>query len=366
MRGELSVGFENFTLATTRCNADQWIWLAFGGDVPGVVPSMVNDMERKAGTDIRVNGISYAVTKDDNLRRLYALITSRRKDKPVYRVTATFIGSFFAGSSRTLRNGKTQYAGYGHLGCCSLLVITQVTDVSSVPPANLSVHGTVVGADGKPVEAFAVVNDIIGGSPPLSQQVLTNSKGAFTFPISGQLLRVQDPRYRPMALPVKAGGAPIHIKLQEARRSDWKVPACPQAENSANRVGFAALFALPASMDSELNSYPEQNDFRGYYIFPHGGEASLAELIIATSSDRLVTESSAVESKRSQQRWIKSDKGAVVGIDSRGIGTSGRPWRSAVFWHQESAGYSVDPQKPTAALDQIIDSVCISTEPPAN
>jgi hypothetical protein len=43
VRGSLNVEFEDFTLALPHCETDQGIWLAFGGDVPGIVASMVNE-----------------------------------------------------------------------------------------------------------------------------------------------------------------------------------------------------------------------------------------------------------------------------------------------------------------------------------
>lgn len=43
VRGTLSVHFENFSLDIPNCETRQSIWLAFGGDVPGIVPSTVNE-----------------------------------------------------------------------------------------------------------------------------------------------------------------------------------------------------------------------------------------------------------------------------------------------------------------------------------
>jgi hypothetical protein len=43
VRGTLNVYFEDFSLGIKNCDAHQGIWLAFGGDVPGIVASLVND-----------------------------------------------------------------------------------------------------------------------------------------------------------------------------------------------------------------------------------------------------------------------------------------------------------------------------------
>ncbi len=52
VHGTLSVRFEDFSLDIPNCNTRQGIWLAFGGDVPGIVASTVNDIARKPGSDI--------------------------------------------------------------------------------------------------------------------------------------------------------------------------------------------------------------------------------------------------------------------------------------------------------------------------
>src|SRR5580700_10659876 len=165
VRGTLNVHFEDFSLGIKNCDTAQGIWLAFGGDVPGIVASTVNDSFRKPGSDIKVNKVSYGIKKDENFHRLYALIAARHGDKPEFTVTATLTGTFYAGDARAAANGATTFVGYGHLGCCALLVITEVSDVESVPPANLNLHGVLIGVDGKPAEGFTVFDDVLGGSP---------------------------------------------------------------------------------------------------------------------------------------------------------------------------------------------------------
>ena len=163
VRGTLSVHFEDFTLQTGSCKSGQLIWLAFGGDVPGIVASTANDNVRRPGSDLTVNGVAYGIKKDESFRKLYALIASRHGDKADYRVTATLTGTFLAGDEGKTATGVARYSGYGHLGCCSLLVITRVSEVDSAPAAKLDVKGIVAGPDGKPVEGLTVMDDVLGG-----------------------------------------------------------------------------------------------------------------------------------------------------------------------------------------------------------
>src|SRR5579859_4926173 len=354
VRGTLSVYFEDFSLSVKNCAAQQGIWLAFGGDVPGIVASTVNDTFRKQGTDLKVNGVSYGITKDENFRKLYALISARHGDKPAYRVKATLTGTFLAGEEIKVANGKTLLGGYGHLGCCSLLVITQVSDVESVPHANLDVRGTVVRPDGKPLQGFPVFDDVLGGSPPQRQQTLTDEKGRFQFSNSGQLLRLEDPRYRPLALAVEPGSSRVRVRLEDASRSDWKLSPCSQAD-SDSRVGFSILFRLPTTMESS----PFDNDgVHTLFIFPHGGSAPEAELILSNFADSGTTLETA-DSSSGTQRWIKDGSGKVIGIDARGGARRVGSWRSTLFFPYDEAGYRLQKGEPTTDLDKIIDSACI-------
>ncbi len=255
VRGTLSVNFEDFTLYARDCKTNQWIWLTFGGDVPGIVVSMANDNFRKPGKDLEVNGVSYGIKKDENFRRLYALIAARRGEKPAYTVTATLTGAFLAGQETKAGDGKTtSFSGYGHLGCCSLLVITQVSDVSSVPPADLNVRGRVLGPDGNPMKGFAVVNEVQGGTPPQRQGTTTDEKGKFAFSDAGQLLRFEDPHFRPVARYLEPGSGAVLVRLEESKGSDWAVPSCDRVK----RRGCPHRFFGPLRFAQRMGVYFEE------------------------------------------------------------------------------------------------------------
>jgi hypothetical protein len=356
VRGTLSVHFEDFSLVTKDCGSEQGIWLAFGGDVPGIVASTINDGFRKPGVDITVNDVLYGIKKDENFHRLYALIAARHGGKPNYSVTATLTGKFFAGEERKSAKGTVYFVGYGHLGCCALLLITEVSDVESVPFANLNLSGVLIGANGEPVKGFTVIDDVLGGTPPERQKTVTNEQGEFAFSNSGQQLRFEDPHYRPLALTVEPGGAPIRVKLQEAKRSDWMLPVCEEI-NPSNRIGFLVGFTLPKTMESSpLNT----DDAKSYFVYPRGKESTSAELIISKSSEEITDAAVSLDSDGFEERWIKDSAGDVVGMDARGRREHGGYWRRAIFLGHEAAGYSLQPGRRPNALDQIIDSACMA------
>lgn len=361
VRGTLSVNFEDFTLRTEECKTDQWIWLTFGGDVPGIVVSMANDNARKAGQDLQIDGVSYGIKKDKNFRRLYALIAARRGEKPAYSVTATLTGTFLASQETKLADGKTaSFSGYGHLGCCSLLLITQVSDVSSVPPAMLNLRGTVLGPDGKPIKGFTVANEVQGGTPPQRQETKTDEKGEFEFTEAGQLLRFESPSFRPVAKYVEPGIGTVLVKLEGSKRSDWMIPLCDDVRDVAGRIGFSARFALPSGWEFTLK---DEDGLHAYFIYPHGHEAVEAELTIFSNPEQGEYEPEGfADSKSSQQRWVKDGAGKVIGIDARGALKTGDRWRTAVLLGHDSIGYTVRPGRSVGSMNQVIDSACIGNQ----
>jgi hypothetical protein len=354
VRGTLNVHFEDFSLGVGNCDSEQGIWLAFGGDVPGIVASTVHDFFRTPGVDIKVNKVSYGIKKDENFHRLYALIAARHGDKPEFTVTATLTGTFYAGDARAAANGATTFVGYGHLGCCALLVITEVSDVESVPPAKLNLHGVLIGVDGKPAEGFTVFDDVLGGSPPERQKTVTNEWGEFAFSNSGQQLRFEDPNDRPLALTVEPGGASIRVSLEDAKHSDWMITACGEV-HSPRRVGFSVLFALPKNMESSPSN---ADDAQAVFVYPRGKDAPSAELIISKSSEEITDAADSLGTEWFKERWIKDSAGNVVGMDARGRVQHGGYWRRAIFSGHEIAGYWLQSGERPKVLDQIIDSAC--------
>lgn len=359
VRGRLNVEFEDFVLGLGKCNTPQEIWLAFGGDVPGIVASTANDTVRKPNADIRVDGISLAIKKDDSFRRLYALIASRPGNKPAYRVTATLTGMFFAGHETKYGGGPLRYAGYGHLDCCSLLVITTVSDVESVPPAKLDLRGVVVGPDKKPLAGITVIDDIAGGSPPLRQTAVTNAQGRFAFSNSGRQLRIENPDYRPVALTASPGRAPVRVKLQDAKKSDWVIQRCGITTSRNKRTGFSVLFALPSSVESKKFDNDGEETL---FVYRRGSDELHANLFISHEPYLAIDYADSLGSRSVSERWIRDAGGRIVGIDARGRNTyHGEYWRSLSFLSGDYVFYSASPSWNDLRLaNRIIDSACFA------
>jgi hypothetical protein len=134
VRAGVSMGYEDFTLVASDCpQGTRPIWLAYGGDEPTPITSTVNDQDRVPGSVLKVNGRPVTLERNAALELFKKRLAAQRigrsddlgcRDCPLYEVTATLTGVFFAVPPH--RDG-----GYGHLGCCHLLAIQQIADVDA-------------------------------------------------------------------------------------------------------------------------------------------------------------------------------------------------------------------------------------------
>ena len=130
----IDLAFEDFSLGQPGCEANYpGVWLMYGGDEPTPTASTMNDLERKKGTVMRVDGIPIPLQRDAAMERLQSKLKATRLgrigDQPcydcyLYQVTATLSGVFFAASTTS-----NSFSGYGHLGCCNLLAIEGARNV---------------------------------------------------------------------------------------------------------------------------------------------------------------------------------------------------------------------------------------------
>jgi hypothetical protein len=141
VRGRVSMEFEDFTLYDQDCNAPNLpgIWLTFGGDQDEMTAYCCAGGTRKKGVDIEVDGQRVPLVRDEALREFLRVLQAQRLRRPdghecegnecyLYRpVSATITGLFLAGQD----GAESPFPGYGHLGCCHLLVIRQAANVSA-------------------------------------------------------------------------------------------------------------------------------------------------------------------------------------------------------------------------------------------
>ena len=127
LAGLVTQEFESFILADPTCSDTQTaagIWLTFGGRVsPGVVYCCPGEGDRRRRPrDLIVDGLTIPLVEDATLQRFVRLLLKNDS----FAGRATLIGTFFAGQGS---EAAPYWRGYGHMGCCALLVIEQVEQI---------------------------------------------------------------------------------------------------------------------------------------------------------------------------------------------------------------------------------------------
>ena len=141
----ITVGPEEFLAHDAHCgDALGQVWLQFGGNVES--PGSTANPKRPSGKPRTVEGLELPLSKDRDYDALQKLLQTAQKSGQAKMLRATLIGKYFAGKPTKTVGGEVR-TGYGHLGCCSLLVIEEVgtvtdglegtVDFSPVPAAPL-------------------------------------------------------------------------------------------------------------------------------------------------------------------------------------------------------------------------------------
>ncbi len=117
-------GFENFQIVEPDCPTQGFsIWLTYGGKAES---NTMYCCPGEAGRETRaepptVEGIQVPLVSD----RTFQEFTDLLKKEPDTTVRGTVAGRFFSGEKARV-DTTTLWRGFGHMGCCSLLVIQRV------------------------------------------------------------------------------------------------------------------------------------------------------------------------------------------------------------------------------------------------
>ncbi|MFC4763531.1 hypothetical protein [Dyella koreensis] len=126
--GDVGHGFEDFTLTSGHCDESSLamgVWLEYGGkQASGTMYCCGVQANRTRPEVLVVDGVTTQL-RDDAVFRDFDQIIQRR---PYAKANATLVGRFFSGEPQQLWKGK--WAGYGHMGMFTLLVIEQVLSVT--------------------------------------------------------------------------------------------------------------------------------------------------------------------------------------------------------------------------------------------
>jgi hypothetical protein len=123
--GFASHGFEDSGFTDPTCvGGDFGLWMEYGGKLRTGTMSTVSTWNRTSDRPMAVEGIKVPLADDAMFHRFDDFL----HQAPSRVVHSTVLARFFAGTLQDTGSGK-RWGGYGHLWCCSLLVIQRVVDV---------------------------------------------------------------------------------------------------------------------------------------------------------------------------------------------------------------------------------------------
>lgn len=117
-------GFEDFQVTEPDCPTQHFsVWLMYGGKAESnTVYCCPGEAGRETRSDVlTVEGVQVPLINDLTFQQFIELL----KKEPDTTVRSTVVGRFFSGAKETFDTG-TFWRGFGHMGCCSLLVIERV------------------------------------------------------------------------------------------------------------------------------------------------------------------------------------------------------------------------------------------------
>jgi hypothetical protein len=122
----VSSDFEDFTLFDPTCRSSLGIWLQYGGKSDsGTMFCCGTTPNSRHPQDLVVENISISLIENDSFKQFDKEVRAPyRSGKYGSVVHATIVGRFFAGTKQTFR--RSEWGGYGHMGCCTLLAIQEI------------------------------------------------------------------------------------------------------------------------------------------------------------------------------------------------------------------------------------------------
>lgn len=117
-------GFEDFQVTGPDCPTQHFsVWLMYGGKAESnTLYCCPGEAGRETRSDsLTVEGVQIPLVNDPTFQQFIELL----KKEPDTSVRSTLVGRFFSGTKETFETG-TFWRGFGHMGCCSLLVIQRV------------------------------------------------------------------------------------------------------------------------------------------------------------------------------------------------------------------------------------------------
>lgn len=139
-RASASHGFEDSMVEDAACpwprNGNPGVWMEFGGNrsTDTMYCCGFSPKPDRAAT-LKIDGIEIPLVDDDLFKSFNSeLHSAKPQSNESIAVDATLQGLIFARRVKLDNRHPEHWAGYGHMGCCMLFVVTRVMSVGQAGP----------------------------------------------------------------------------------------------------------------------------------------------------------------------------------------------------------------------------------------
>lgn len=188
-------------------------------------------------------------------------------------------------------------------------------------------------------------------------EAYSDEKGVFRLPDHGRIVYFTHPEKRPLTKIVDFSASTLHVTMEEASATLWKVPQCSAIPDANHRPGIAFKVNVPDGVIVKKDVRFDLDVYYYGYRMPEGKFEVMVNWQDSTSAHP--SEEWLLEAKRFTERvWMA---GKRLGYDIRGERPDGKVWRYVVYrWGALS--YQGNSSEAAKIFDKMIDGMCFSEE----
>ena len=226
----------------------------------------------------------------------------------------------------------------------------------SVPTLAQQLVGTVQDRNGKPLRDVLVYSYPTRMPKPseLAPYQYTDKRGAFRFQHYGKVVFIIHRGFRPIVQVVSGPSNQLKIVLDDAKETEWVVPACKMITNEDRYIGNSIKLKVPSNLGLLEEKSPDA--VRKTILYKAGNKQQQLTIWASVSGGDLPAESLILSSTMLTTRALRS--GRDYGVEFRGELAGKQYWRHSSFGFYTFAYQDVSIEA-AKFFDNIIDSLCV-------
>jgi hypothetical protein len=228
------------------------------------------------------------------------------------------------------------------------------------PQSDAPLDGTVISPDSQPIAGVSVSGSESKICCPFKREhAKTDERGAFHLEHPGAVLHFFHKDYEPQSVMVQPGAANLKIRLAPLG-NELVAADCSKQTRAQREIGwgkYGMRFSV-ARRGVQISGGKPDADYVLYLIRPDNSQAELELWFGANAMGLDPADQQFLNSTSFFQRNIRTAKGELLGVDTRGELKDGEIWRHAAVVTQGGAKYQTSRKDEAETFDTIINSMC--------